>query len=67
MLSLHNEKKISFTDLSKSNNQKTTTGEQITKKTNRNDRSNTINNQEDLFTIFKKQMINLIQNGGKTL
>ena len=66
MLSLHNEKKINFTDLSKSNNQKTTR-EQITKKTNQNGRSNAINNQDDLFTIFKKQMINLIQNGGKTL
>jgi hypothetical protein len=57
MLSLQNKTNISFTVLSKSNDGKTMTKEQLIKK----------NNQDGLFTIFKKQMINLIQNGGKAL
>jgi hypothetical protein len=67
MLSIQNKKKKSFTALSKSNNRKTITKNQIIKKSNRNDHSDNINNIDDLFTIFKKQMIKLIQNGGKTL
>lgn len=67
MLSLQNKAKKSFTVFSKSNISNTLTKDQIIKKNNQNDHLGNITDQDDLFTIFKKQMINLLQNGGKNL
>jgi len=67
MSTLESIKKISFTHLSNTDNRKTIIKKEITKKNNRDDHSDIINNQDDFFTISIKQMMHLKQNGGKTL